>query len=168
MAPPRQRRVRPGHPNRPPRRRLRRPVPDLVRDAPSPQPGVCGTHQRAVWRGRHDNRRLSRPLKGCPSTHSPSRSLTFSACATRSRLSACVACRSTSARRSSTPAHMAFINYANSALTLMELQVDVKRREAALADVGRRRSNQLPATRSTQYARCSTSRQIRQTRAARP
>jgi hypothetical protein len=33
------------------------------------------------------------------------------------------------------PAHMAFINYANSALTLMELQVDIQRREAALADV---------------------------------
>ncbi|MCC7209640.1 MAG: hypothetical protein IT323_20185 [Anaerolineae bacterium] len=33
------------------------------------------------------------------------------------------------------PAHMAFINYANSALTLMDLQADVNRRQAALADV---------------------------------
>lgn len=42
------------------------------------------------------------------------------------------------------PAHMAFINYANSALTLMELQVDVQHREAALADVA---MADLPAAR---------------------
>ena len=33
------------------------------------------------------------------------------------------------------PAQLAFTNYANSALTLMELQLDVSRRQAALADV---------------------------------